>query len=270
MEKTIILCADDFSLNSAINAGIFSLLEAGRLTAVSCMTQSPSWYNDAAELLPWRAQADIGLHFNLTQPFPASYACALPLLMLQSKLGLVARKKIRDSLCKQLDAFEQAIQSAPDFIDGHQHVHIFAFVRDIVHEEYQRRYASSKHKPYIRSLKNMPADQNNCKAKILQWMGAGQHTQLLERNNIPYNHAFGGIYDFNPKEDYDQRMQSWLDTLPSGSLVMCHPATDDAVSFSNDQIAKARCNEYNYLSSDKFSKSLLGSNVVLQKNSNKI
>jgi len=261
MKKTLILCADDFSLNPAINAGILSLLNAGRLSAVSCMTQSPTWPADAKQLAPWKTRVDIGLHFNLTHTFPESYSNSLPVLMLQSQLRLLDRTAIRDSFCRQLDRFEQAMGSAPDFIDGHQHVHLFPVIRDIVIDEYVRRYGSSTHKPWIPSLHALPADAGQFKARVLQSMGARALHALLLQHGIPHNNSFAGIYDFNPDENLDARMQQWLATLPDGGLIMCHPALEN--TGNDDPIAAARYNECRYLSSPEFAATLQQHRVTL-------
>jgi predicted glycoside hydrolase/deacetylase ChbG (UPF0249 family) len=250
MEKHLVLCADDFSLNPAVNAGILSLLDSGRLSAVSCMTQSPTWPADAKQLAPWKNRVDTGLHFNLTQAFPACYSTSLPALMLQSQLRLLDRTAIRDSFCRQLDRFEQAMGSAPDFIDGHQHVHLFPVIRDIVINEYLRRYGNATHKPWVRSLHALPADSGQFKARVLRAMGARALHVLLVQHRIPHNSAFAGVYDFNPDEDIDERMQHWLAALPDGGLIMCHPALEN--TGNDDPIAAARYNEYRYLSGSAF------------------
>ncbi|WP_240489526.1 ChbG/HpnK family deacetylase [Legionella parisiensis] len=49
--KTIILCADDFGLDPGVSAGILKLVRMGRLSAVSCMVNMPSFIPYAKELL---------------------------------------------------------------------------------------------------------------------------------------------------------------------------------------------------------------------------
>jgi len=259
--KTIVLCADDFSLNASINAGILDLLEKKRLSAVSCMTQSPTWNTDAQSLLPWKEKVDIGLHFNLTQPFPQHYSAPLSLWMLQSQCQLISKQKVQASFCKQLDAFESAMKSTPDFIDGHQHVHLFPVIRDIVVKEYVKRYGKAQHKPYMRTLEHLPADTRNFKAKVLQAMGATAHARLLAKNNIPHIRAFAGLYDFNPAAKLDAYMKQWLAALPDHSLIMCHPAKENYSS--PDVIAQARLSEYKYLSSESFTQTLRQQHVTL-------
>jgi len=264
--KSLVLCADDFSLNPAINAAIVDLVNKKRLSAVSCMTQSPTWMEDALLLSPFKGQADIGLHFNLTQYFPDAFTVALPLLMLQSHLHLVSKQKIHDSFCKQLDAFESGMQCVPDFIDGHQHVHLFPVIRDIVIDEYLKRYGNAAKKPYMRSLAQLPADTHNFKAKVLHGMGTQAHAALLQKHHIPHNSAFAGIYDFDPAANLDNLMQKWLAVLPANSLVMCHPALNNHAN--DDAIAYARFNEYHYLSGTGFAECLQQQQVTLTRLSN--
>lgn len=258
--KAIILCADDFSLNPAVSAAILHLLQLGRLSALGCLTQSPQWQADARCLLPWQDHVDIGLHFNLTENFPAAYRVPLPQLMLQSRCGLLARQHIHRSLCQQLDVFEQTLGRAPDFIDGHQHVHSFPGIRDILLEEYQRRYTGPPHtRPYIRALTaqtlaGMPNIQGGLKACVLQVMGAASHTRLLRQQHIPHNPAFAGLYHFKADGRFPQRLSTWLQALPAGGLIVCHPAT--AAISSDDPLAATRAAEYAYLSGPRWPQAL--------------
>ncbi|MGA8169409.1 MAG: ChbG/HpnK family deacetylase, partial [Methylocystis sp.] len=40
---TITLCADDYALSYGVSAGILEALRAGRLSAVSALTNGPRW-----------------------------------------------------------------------------------------------------------------------------------------------------------------------------------------------------------------------------------
>ena len=244
--KPVFLCADDFSLNPAINAGILQLIERERLAATSCMTQSPSWFEDAKALQAWRGKIQIGLHFNLTHPFPGSTSFSLPQLMLRCLAKLLDRKLVHNTLCEQLDRFEQAMGQAPDFIDGHQHVHCFPVIRDIVLAEYQRRYGGSSPKPWVRSLHQLPADETQLKARVLMGFAGRKFGLMLSERKIPHNNAFAGLYDFDPAANYAAHMQRWLRHSPEGTLIMCHPALEN--SSGDDIIAAARKAEMAYFS----------------------
>lgn len=241
--KRIVVCADDFSLNPAINAGILDLLAHQRLSAVSCMSQSPGWHEDARRLLPFRGLVDIGLHFNLTHPFSNALCWPLQQLMCRSALRLLPLQKIRASLVQQLDAFEAAMGAAPDFIDGHQHVHQFPQVRDILVDECLRRYPGPR--PYIRSLSQMPG-ASGFKARVLEAMGSKALDRALQQHGISHNAAFAGLYGLTPDPGWPGMMRHWLSLLPANGLVMCHPAQSMA---ADDSIAAARVAEFRFLSS---------------------
>ena len=64
--KSITLCADDYALSHGVSAGILEALRAGRLSAVSVLTNGPRWPALGRDLARGEFDADIGLHFNLT------------------------------------------------------------------------------------------------------------------------------------------------------------------------------------------------------------
>ncbi len=256
-EKRIVLCADDFSLNAAVNAGIVELLAAQRLSATGCMTQSSGWRQDAHLLLPFRGQADIGLHFNLTHPFPGALCFPLTQLMWRSQLRLLPWQRIRDSLRAQLDAFEDALGMPPDFIDGHQHVHQFPQVRELLVDECLRRYRGRL--PWVRSLGNMPGE-SGLKTAVLRMMGATALQHLLLRHGFAHNSAFGGVYDLRPDPQWGLRLQGWLQALPDKALIMCHPAS---ALDASDVIAAARVEEYWFLASAQWPALMADCRIVL-------
>lgn len=61
--KNIILCADDFGLNSGISQGILKLARGNRISAVSCMVNAPDFHIHGQELLSLN-KIQPGLHFN--------------------------------------------------------------------------------------------------------------------------------------------------------------------------------------------------------------
>ena len=84
----------------------------------------------------------IGLHVTLTAPFgplsedfrPLRDGAFLPLeaTLRHSMLRRINRKRVAAEVASQLKAFVAAFGRAPDFIDGHQHVHLFPQVREAV------------------------------------------------------------------------------------------------------------------------------------------
>ena len=138
--RPLLICADDFGLSAGIDAAIAGLVRAGRLVAFSCLSNGPAWRSDAALAAALRGPALAGLHFNLTEGRPLSPALArcwpqlpsLPRLLLAAHAGRLPLAALADELAAQWDAFVQAAGVAPDFIDGHQHVHHLPGVRGLL------------------------------------------------------------------------------------------------------------------------------------------
>lgn len=146
--KSIILCADDYGQNTAISQAIIALLKEKKLSATSCMTNAPEWLTHAAWLATYKDHADIGIHLNLTEgkplsaAFRESYGDSFPSLMTLLKKCYLRQwdpSNIYAELNAQLDQFIAGVGRLPDFIDGHQHVHHFPLIRNVVLKLYEAR-----------------------------------------------------------------------------------------------------------------------------------
>ena len=257
----IALCADDYGQNQAIDSAVGSLLDMGRLSAVSCFSTAPRWHEQSAPLLRERtAIADCGLHLNLTENFGMTpgTATSLPLQIARSYLHLLNRVQLRTMLHWQCDAFEAGLGRAPDFIDGHQHVHQLPVVRELLLELMQTRYAGQR--VWIRNT--LPASpQWRGKAQILKRLGGAHLALRLIQSGLATNRGFGGVYGFDT-DDYASRFASWLTAAQPGMLLMCHPAS---ALQDNDAIAAQRIVEYHFFSSAQFPSILESHAVRLQR-----
>lgn len=268
--KPLVVCADDFSLNAEVSAGILDLLATRRLSAVGCMTQSPLWREWARQLRDYSGKADIGLHLNFTQSFDGDFASQiftrpLAVLMGMSVLRVLSKKRLRASICQQLDNFEQEMGAAPDFIDGHQHVHVFPQIRDCLLEECARRYGNkpAADKPWIRSVATMYGD-GGLKGKVVQWMGAQACESKFRGTGFAHNTAFAGLYNLKPDAPFDKQMRTWLNALPAGGLIMCHPAR---AFVEGDAHPAARVAEYHYFMGNQWMRALADAGVYLVRGS---
>jgi predicted glycoside hydrolase/deacetylase ChbG (UPF0249 family) len=246
MKKHIVLCADDYGQGPAISQGIIALVKQCRLSAVSCMVTAPYWREHASWLKPFQAQADIGLHFNLTEN-----KTSLSKLMLQSVLRQLSHQAIVTELHTQIDTFIDAMGALPDFIDGHQHVHQFPMIRDALIAVYRQRFPTKK--PYIRLIKEniRPTDLfRGIKKLVVQVMGAKALQTLLSQHHIPHNLSFSGMYAFKHAKAYQTLFPLFLSAISDRGLIMCHPGL--ASTSASDLIAASRAWEYEYFSSDQF------------------
>jgi predicted glycoside hydrolase/deacetylase ChbG (UPF0249 family) len=247
-KKSIILCADDYGLNPEVSQGIYQLALEKRLSAVSCLVMAKNFKDDAVRLLSLKDRPSIGLHFNLTEPgflsTSASKAIPLPKLLIKSHCFNINKEWLRKEFIKQMESFVKYFQMLPDFIDGHQHIHTFPIIRDIILDEFQKRYSNK-----TIAFRSTWPNPGQLKDKIIRFSGGHAFHRLLNKKGLMHNKYFMGVYDFNPQSNYRAYFCAWLEKAKAETLIMCHPALG---SSSMDKIAEARVNEYHYLSSADF------------------
>ena len=252
-ERLAVLCGDDYAQTPGTIEGISALLAAEKLSAVSCLVGSPLWPDAAVQLRRLPARFDTGLHFDLTHDFsgPRPHRpAALALLLLAAGLRAISRSRVEARLSQQLDRFERHMGRAPDFVDGHQHVHQLPVVRDALLAILRSRYPSAL--PAIRAT--VPARPWGLKDSLIARLGGRELLRALRREGIPHNSDFAGIYDFSSAPAFAQRMAEWLSGVRDGGLIVCHPASGD--SACGDPIAMARAREFAYLASPVFTSAL--------------
>lgn len=266
MTRVLMLCADDFGLDTGISIAIARLARAGRVNAVSCMCNTEGWPEDAAWLSGMPESVSLGLHFNLTQGRPLSRRLAriwptlpsLPRLAAQAHLGLLPRAALRAEFHAQFGAYVREIERPPSFIDGHQHVHHLPVLRHIILDAVEHIQPM----PALRSTAPVKGAQSGWKVWLIEHAGGRGLARDLRRRVIPHNAALLGLYDF-AATDYRSLMQSWLARLPAdGGLMVCHPGGVSSVG-TRDPIGAARIRELNYLSSDDFAQDLAAADVTL-------
>jgi chitin disaccharide deacetylase len=267
--KRLILCADDYGQNSAISQAIVELLREKRLSATSCLVTAPGWKDQAKWLEPLKNTADIGLHFNLTQgkPLSSQLPAFFPLkdLIINSNFKELDKKQIGAELRAQLEQFTNVFGQLPDFIDGHQHVHQFPIIRDVIFEIYEESLRANG--SYVRCTFGTNRDFLNVrdvayiKSLIIQLCGGIKFKAECIKRKIPHNSSFAGIYDFSNSIEYPQYFPRFLKQIQDGGLLMCHPGLLSAEE--SEVIAGARHNEYIYYSGQKFMKDMYSNEINL-------
>lgn len=259
--RTLTLCADDFGQSSEINQGILALLSLNRLGAISVMSQGPAWAFGAPALKVHQQTADIGLHLNLTHRFDSNtYARPLSAWLVSSSLGWVDRSTVRDTFRRQIDLFVKHLGRLPDYLDGHQHVHAFAGIREILIEVIAE-YWKAASKPWVRAPDQLLHNgQVPLKAWVLRTATRG-FAAVLDKSGLHYPRGFAGLYALTPNANFPQLMYAWLQQLPSGTLIMVHPG--DQSSELSDPIRAARYAELQHLQSPPFVDCLQTADVQL-------
>lgn len=248
----LILCADDFGQSEAIDQAIVELIKMNRLSAASCMSLSQRWPVAAKKLTPSiRKKAAIGLHLDFTHFGDSISHAKLIVLSLARQLS---NKQIKKSIHQQLDAFEAALGFAPDYIDGHQHVHQLPQIRNALLEVLLERYSSKL--PWLRVAK--PPLNDGIKGLIIRLLGAHAFERKAKQAGFVCSGNLLGVYGFNGSRDnYIQRFKHWLnevDSTESTPVLMCHPAIEN--SKDDDVIYQARVTEYSALASDELADDL--------------
>lgn len=250
--KTIVLCADDFGINPGVSAGILKLARMQRLSAVSCMTNISDFSHYANDLCAVKDKVQTGLHFNLTEGFflsePQQRCFSLNTLLIKTQLRWLNPAFIAQEFNAQLDHYINKMGGLPDFIDGHQHVHQFPVVRQVILNIYEQRLR--KNKSFIRSTApSISLSHYKFKTQILAGTGGRALSLALKKLDVPHNAYFSGIYDFSPDSNYRDLFRQWMSLVPNDTLIMCHPGED---MDSMDGIALTRRIEMEYFLSDAF------------------
>lgn len=274
--KSLVLCADDYALNADVSAGIVQLARQGRLSATSVMVLSPRWAQDAPVLRELAAHIDVGLHLDWTSDFAqtAGHGASLSAIMWRAVKSpwdaTHARAQVREAIERQLDAFEAHWHRAPDHVDGHQHVHQFAGIRQPLIEVLQRRYGADAKRPWLRISQ---VAQPGVKSLIISAWGASALRRWAQATAWPHVAPLMGVYDFTPDAAvYAQHMRTWLQHMPDTALLMCHPASKSLPQGVglvqepgrvDDAIHQARGVEFTYLHSAAFAEALQQAQVRL-------
>jgi predicted glycoside hydrolase/deacetylase ChbG (UPF0249 family) len=273
--RRIILCADDYGISPGVSAAIRDLIVRGRLNATSVMVAAPSFNrSEAAALRVLRSASRhlaIGLHVTLTAPFqPMSRSFRerhgdgfLPLeqTMRRAYARGFRRPPLMDEIATQLQAFMTAFGRPPDFIDGHQHVHLFPGVRQAALDVTRAQAPQAWIRQCGRALplNRRFADRKGFLLDVLSL----QFRQSAARRGVPTNPAFAGTYDFVPEADFAALFPAFLDHLPDGGLVMCHPGRVDAELTRLDPLTGLREREYDFLAGEAFPRLLAQHGVTL-------
>jgi predicted glycoside hydrolase/deacetylase ChbG (UPF0249 family) len=243
----LILCADDYAQSQGIDDAIIQLIQERKLSATSCMTLSPNWHKAAKRITPAiRKQAAIGLHLDFTQ---FGTAIGHPKLTALSYARLLNKKQIAQHINHQLNLFEEALGTPPDYVDGHQHVHQLPQIRETLIEILSKRYHG--HLPWLRIAR--PPLSEGLKGWIIRSLGANALQKQAQKTGFDFSDCLLGVYEFRgDKVSYKNRLTDWLKDAKNNksdkaAILMCHPSIESA---DQDVIYGARLVEFEVLNSE--------------------
>lgn len=268
----VALCADDYGIAPGTSRGIRALLAAGRLSGTSCLVLSPHWNGEAPALRGLAPEADIGLHLAFTDFSPLG---AMPRLAprgtLPSIRALVVAAyrrrldaaEIGQEVDRQFAAFAQAMGRAPDYVDGHQHVHQLPVIRDKLVERMRKhapraalRICDEPLGAIFRRGVAVP------RAMAISLLGRGLR-RLADRAGIASNRRFTGVRDFDEAVPYRTLFRRYLFESPAGLAIMCHPGHPDDALRALDPVVATREDELSYFAGDEFPADLAAAGLRL-------
>lgn len=259
--KILILCADDFGANAAANAAILALAQRGRLSAASCLVDGPTFSRDASSLKAMRLQT--GLHLNFTdnfgQPDPVM---SIKQLVAAAYLRQLKAPVIQGAVARQLDRYEALMGRAPDYVDGHLHVHQLPIIRGALLAEMAKRYGRLSRRPWLRNtrFRQTPALSVSLvlKARVIQALGSAAMVRLAKEKGFTANAGFLGVYGFaGGAPAYSKHLQAWLAAVQNGDVLMCHP------EYCEGGYNAQRYAEYQVLNSREFAVWLEANSILL-------
>lgn len=257
--RRIILCADDYGISPAVSGAIRDLIARRRINATSVMVTAPTFSQAEAAALREAAGSHgaIGLHLTLTAPFPPQthgftplrHGAFLPLAaMARRALSRSLQPALLDAeIAGQLAAFRAAFGRTPDYIDGHQHIHVFPQISEALIRV--ARHAAPQ--AWLRQCGRAVHKSSDPKGLILDALSR-RFRRLAAAQGLRTNPAFAGTYAFRARADYAKLFPKFLDGLPDGGLVMCHPGKVDAELTRLDPLTDLREREYAYFLGDEF------------------
>src|SRR5690606_14231146 len=240
--KRIVVCGDDFGMNAGIDAAMLHLARLGRLSAVSVLTQGATFAARGSAL----RGLDLGVHLNLTEDLgDAAPARVLPLPALISRAyaNRLDGAWLDEQLARQFDAFEAVLGRAPDYVDGHQHVHQLPGVLPRLLRLIQRRYGRDA--PWLRYTapgmqEGIPL-RESAKAALIGALGSRAVARAARRAGLRTNRRLLGVYGLQGgARRYAGLLQRWLTNARDGDLLVCHPALPGA----GDALAAQRAAEF--------------------------
>jgi predicted glycoside hydrolase/deacetylase ChbG (UPF0249 family) len=269
-QRRIVLCADDYGISPAVSGAIRDLISKKRINATSVMVTAPTFSHAEAEALREAAgnRAAIGLHLTLTAPFrpnshgfaPLRHGAFLPLAsMARRGLSRSLTPALLDTeIAGQFAAFRSAFGSPPDYVDGHQHIHVFPQISEAL----LRITKHAAPHAWLRQCGRAAHTSLEPKGLVLDALSR-RFRRLASEHGLRTNPAFAGTYAFTTRANYAKLFPGFLDGMPDGGVIMCHPGVVDAELARLDSLTDLREREYAFFLGDGFPKLLAERGVAL-------
>lgn len=132
-KRYLVVNADDFGQNEAINRGIITAHERGIVTSASLMVRWPA-AEEAARYSLEHTRLSLGMHFDICEWAFKNWEW----VRLYQVVPDTDAEAIAEELERQLAAFRNLTDRDPTHLDSHQHVHLQEPTRTILIEAARR------------------------------------------------------------------------------------------------------------------------------------
>lgn len=258
----VIICADDFGMSCGINSAIIKLLEAKRISAVSCLVAGKAWNEGYGFLKKFQNDIDIGLHLSFTHTYHLTHMNVLGVsdklpafkkIVELAYLKRINKKIILNEFRIQLENFYKKMGRYPDFIDGHKYIHQLPIFRVAMTELIS---SIEIDKIYIRnssiSILDILARKTAIFKNFFISMQGYSLKKYLFKKCLYTNNDLLGIYNFNRTIDFQSFFGTTIKTIKThNSIFVVHPSHEDKEYGCEDNISNSwREREMEYLSSN--------------------
>jgi hypothetical protein len=168
---------------------------------------------------------------------------------------------IQEEVERQLAKFTDAIGRLPDYIDGHQHVHVLPVVREAVIAVAApiRAYVRSTREPVDASMWRRPSA-----AESFYLARASRRLDSVARAaGVLTNRGFRGVRTFRETAPFGALFRKMIAGAGEGALVICHPGHPDELLAQRGPVLATRADEWNYLSGPDFPADLASAGLRL-------
>jgi predicted glycoside hydrolase/deacetylase ChbG (UPF0249 family) len=237
--KWLIVNADDFGKDQAVQRGIVDVHQAGLVSSTSCMTNMPAW-PEAAAYLRAHPELGAGVHLVMNEGRPVLPADQVPALLgpdgrflddarILRSLRPGTTAQLRAEFRAQIERFAADVGQLPDHLDNHCAISYVRPDRFRVTLELAREYDLPIRAPFGDDLEDQAerlATHNELPPWLVRWMG-GRYRRRVDRAGIPRPNTFIQHFSMtgNRTPEY---LLSVLEGLHGGwvSELLVHPGYD--------------------------------------------
>ncbi len=232
MRTYLIVNADDFGLNKAVNEGIMEAVNHGIVTSVSLMVNTGG-FSDAMEIMRKDRMIDVGLHLNVFRGKPISqlnylvdkngnFAENILLFFIKCYLNKqrAAREIYEEFDCQIKRALDNGVNIS--HLDTEKHIHILPFILKIMIELAKKYNIAAVRFPFEKNwLTRRPAIRQFGKLCFMSFLHT-MNKKVLNNKEIKSPDFFYGV-SLSGKYSIDS-VKRFIDSLKPGiNELSCHP-----------------------------------------------